>query len=105
MTRSSQSATRTEKDTMGPMEVPGAALYGASTQRAVLNFPMSGRPVPESIIKAYAVLKAACAAVNNRLGRLDDARTRAIVEACREIEDGLPAQGGLALHFPIDIFQ
>jgi len=66
---------------------------------------MSGRPVPEQIIRAYAVLKAACAMVNNKLARLDDARTRLIVEACREIEDGLTAFGGLATHFPIDVFQ
>ncbi|HMN39538.1 MAG TPA: class II fumarate hydratase [Phycisphaerales bacterium] len=97
--------TRTEKDTMGPMEVPAGALYGASTQRAVLNFPMSGRTVPAQIIRAYAILKSACAAVNQKLGRLDEARTRAIGEACREIEDGLPAMGGLPPHFPIDIFQ
>jgi fumarate hydratase class II len=99
------SATRTEKDTMGPMEVPADALYGASTQRAVLNFPMSGRPVPAEIIKAYGLLKAACATVNNKLGRLDDKRTAAILEACREIQDGLPAFGGLSRHFPVDIFQ
>jgi fumarate hydratase, class II len=80
-------------------------LYGASTQRAVLNFPVSGRPVPEPIIRAYAMLKAACAGVNHRLKRLDDARAHAITEACREIEDGLPSFGGLAKHFPIDIFQ
>jgi fumarate hydratase class II len=68
---------------MGAMEVPSWALYGASTQRAVLNFPMSGRPVPEKIIKAYAVLKAACAKVNQDLGRLDEGRARLIREACR----------------------
>jgi fumarate hydratase class II len=90
---------------MGPMDVPATALYGASTQRAVLNFPMSGRAVPEQIIRAYAVLKSSCAAVNHRLGRLDEKRTRAIQEACREIEDGLAAFGGLLPHFPIDIFQ
>ncbi len=97
--------TRTEKDTMGPMEVPSNALYGASTQRAVLNFPMSGRPVPAQIIRAYAVLKACCATVNHKLGRLDERRTKAIVEACHEIGDGMTAFGGLWTHFPIDIFQ
>ncbi|MBM4107991.1 MAG: class II fumarate hydratase [Phycisphaerae bacterium] len=90
---------------MGEMIVPGDVLFGASTQRAVLNFPVSGRPVPESVIKAYALLKAACATVNHRLERLDRDRTNAILEACREIEDGLPAFGGLARHFPIDIYQ
>ncbi|MBX3378082.1 MAG: class II fumarate hydratase [Phycisphaeraceae bacterium] len=90
---------------MGEMEVPQDALYGASTQRAVLNFPVSGRPVPARIIRAYATLKAACATVNNRLDRLDDKRTKSIVEACHEIADGLAPFGGLEKHFPIDIFQ
>ena len=98
-------ATRVEKDSMGEMPVPADVLYGASTQRAVLNFPVSGRPVPETVIKAYAALKAACAAVNHKLGRLDEARAKAIIEACREIEDGLPGLGGIAKHFPIDTFQ
>src|SRR5262245_19132071 len=96
---------RLEKDSMGPMDVPADVLYGASTQRAVLNFPVSGRPVPEPIIKAYALLKAAAAAVNNKLNRLDDERAKAILEACGEVRDGLPAFGGLAKHFPIDIYQ
>ncbi len=98
-------ATRVEKDTMGEMSVPADVLYGASTQRAVLNFPVSGRPVPARIIKAYATLKAACAAVNHKLNRLDRDRFQAIVEACHEIHDGLPAFGGLTRHFPIDIYQ
>jgi fumarate hydratase class II len=97
--------TRIETDSMGPLHVPSDVLYGASTQRAVLNFPVSGRPVPEAIIKAYAILKAACASVNLRLGRLDKPRAEAILEACREIQDGLPAFGGLARHFPVDIYQ
>ncbi len=90
---------------MGEMDVPADALYGASTQRAVLNFPVSGRPIPEAIIRAYALIKAAAAAVNHRLGRLDDHRYRAITEACREITDGLTSFGGLHKHFPIDTFQ
>lgn len=97
--------TRVEKDTMGEMTVPAHVLYGASTQRAVLNFPVSGRTVPEAIIRAYAVLKAACARVNLRLDRLSDDRASSIIEACREIEDGLSSFGGLAAHFPIDIYQ
>jgi fumarate hydratase class II len=97
--------TRVEKDTMGEMQVPADCLYGASTQRAVLNFPVSGRPVPERVITAYALLKAACATVNNRLKRLDYDRCRLIVEACGEIGDGLAGFGGLAKHFPIDIYQ
>ncbi|MCW5765079.1 MAG: class II fumarate hydratase [Phycisphaeraceae bacterium] len=98
-------ATRVEKDTMGEMTVPADVLYGASTQRAVLNFPVSGRPVPFEVIRAYAVLKACCARVNNGLGRLDEGRTRAIVAACRQIEGGLEEHGGWRKHFPIDVFQ
>lgn len=90
---------------MGPMDVPADVLYGASTQRAVLNFPVSGRHVPEEILRAYAILKAACARVNHSLGRLDEKRTAAIEEACREIQDGLVSFGGLSRHFPVDIFQ
>ncbi len=106
MTQTSPSApTRTEKDTMGEMPVPADVLYGASTQRAVLNFPVSGKPVPFPIIRAYAMLKAACARTNQRLGRLDEARTAAIIAACGEIAAGLPQRGGWERHFPIDIFQ
>jgi fumarate hydratase class II len=101
----SATGTRLEKDTMGEMTVPADVLYGASTQRAVLNFPVSGRPVPAAVIKAYAILKASCARTNSRLGRLSKERTDAIVEACREIEDGLPSFGGIAKHFPVDIYQ
>lgn len=89
---------------MGEMLVPADALY-ASTQRAVLNFPVSGRPVLAEVITAYAALKAAYAAVNLKLGPPPEDRTNAILEACREIADGLPRFGGLAKHFPIDIYQ
>src|ERR1041384_577507 len=67
---------RTEKDSMGEMSVPADVLYGASTQRAVLNFPISGRPVPAPIIKAYALIKAAAAATNKKLKRLDHDRAQ-----------------------------
>lgn len=99
------SETRTEKDSMGTMLVPATALYGASTQRAVLNFPISGRPVADEIIRAFAVLKSACAEVNHALGKLDDRRRGDIAAACAAIERGLPEHGGLAPHFPIDTFQ
>lgn len=90
---------------MGPMDVPAWALYGASTQRAVQNFPVSGRAVPAAIIRAYALIKSAAAKANRELGRLDAGRAGAIAEACREIIDGLPAFGGLERHFPVDVFQ
>lgn len=101
----SEQSTRTEKDSMGEMEVPAGALYGASTQRAVLNFPVSGRPVPRELVLAYALLKDVAAQVNAQLGRLDEGRARAISEACAQIAEGLPAHGGLEAHFPVDVFQ
>lgn len=98
-------STRTEKDSMGAMEVPADVLYGASTQRAVLNFPVSGRVVPEEVIRAFALLKAASAEVNRDLGKLDAERAAAIVRACEEIGSGLSERGGLGRHFPVDVFQ
>jgi fumarate hydratase class II len=98
-------ATRVEKDTMGEMPVPADVLYGASTQRAVLNFPVSGRPLPFGIIQAYALLKSACAAVNLKLRRLDKGRADGIARACDAIYAGLPDHGGWAKHFPVDVFQ
>ncbi|MFG0259498.1 MAG: class II fumarate hydratase, partial [Phycisphaerales bacterium JB041] len=96
---------RTEKDSMGSLSVPSDVLYGASTQRAVLNFPVSGRPVPEEIIRAFALLKAAAAEVNRDLGKLDADRAAAIVAACGRIDAGLEDLGGIARHFPVDTFQ
>ncbi|MBK7406440.1 MAG: class II fumarate hydratase [Phycisphaerales bacterium] len=101
----SAAGTRTEKDSMGAMPVPADVLYGASTQRAVLNFPVSGRPVPEEVIHAFAMLKAAAAAVNRELGKLDAERAEAIVAACGEVAAGLGTRGGIARHFPVDIYQ
>ncbi len=100
-----ENQTRIERDSMGEMEVPADVLYGASTQRAVENFPVSGRAMPDQLIRAYAMLKASCAVVNEKLGKLDAKRSAAIVEACNEIIDGLPAFGGLERHFPVDVFQ
>ena len=96
---------------MGEMSVPAHVLYGATTQRAVLNFPVSGRPVPPQVIHAFALLKKACAESNKELGKLDAKRAKLIQNACDEIaiafSDG-PAGGDAAAmmeHFPIDIFQ
>lgn len=90
---------------MGEMTVPADVLYGASTQRAVLNFPISGRPVPHEIISAYALIKRAAAAVNFELGLLDKQRAQLIIDACRELAEGLIHHGGTGRHFPIDVFQ
>jgi fumarate hydratase class II len=107
----SKSNTRIERDSMGDMTVPAHVLYGASTQRAVLNFPVSGRPVPPHVIHAYALLKKAAAQVNVDLKKLDARRGRLIVRACDDIAsafdngyDGEAAQQ-MMQHFPIDIFQ
>ena len=81
--------TRIERDSMGEMTVPAHVLYGATTQRAVLNFPISGRPVPAETISAFAHLKRACAEVNRGLEKLDARRMRLISNACNEIIDGL----------------
>jgi len=101
----SPDSTRIEKDSMGEMHVPADVLYGASTQRAVLNFPISGRPVPSEVIFAFARLKTATARANQTLGKLPKPKADAIVEACDEILAGLGDRGGVARHFPVDIFQ
>jgi len=104
-TTTHEAPTRIEKDSMGEMRVPADVLYGASTQRAVINFPISGRRVPESVIHAYALLKHACAQTNASLGLLGALRAERITQACDQIAQGLPDHGGIARHFPIDIFQ
>jgi fumarate hydratase class II len=92
--------TRTEKDSMGAMEVPAEALYGASTQRAVLNFPVSGCRFGREFIRALAMIKWAAAEANFELGRLDEMRTTLIARAAQEIMDGRhDAQ------FPVDLYQ
>src|SRR5690606_32533241 len=65
---------RTERDSMGDMQVPDEALYGASTQRAVLNFPISGRPMPPAFIHGLGLVKLACAQANEELGLLPRAK-------------------------------
>ena len=102
---STNEPTRIEKDSMGEMPVPSDVLYGASTQRAVLNFPISGVPVPESMILAFATLKTATAKANLELGKLSQPKADAIVDACNTILGGMHDRGGIARHFPIDIFQ
>ena len=91
---------RTEHDTMGDMPVPDDALYGASTARAVLNFPISGRPMPEALLRSLALVKIACAGANEELGRLAPEKSRLIRQIAAEI-----AEGRLTAHFPIDVFQ
>ncbi|WP_456267456.1 class II fumarate hydratase [Kushneria sp. AK178] len=92
--------SRTEKDSMGELEVPMAALYGAQTQRAINNFPVSGQPMPASFIAAVARVKRAAAEVNLDLGLLDEGRALAIVKAADAI-----IRGEHDDQFPIDIYQ
>ena len=91
---------RTERDSMGEMAVPDDALYGASTQRAVLNFPISGRPLPPAYIRGLGLVKWACARANEELGLLDAAKSAAIQQVALEI-----AAGALTAQFPVDVFQ
>lgn len=91
---------RTEKDSMGMMEVPDDALYGASTQRAVLNFPISGHRMPDGFVRSCGLLKLAAAQANRKLGRLEEEKAVAIQKAAREIAEGKHAE-----HFPVDVFQ
>ncbi len=85
---------------MGTMEVPAEALYGASTQRAVLNFPVSGYRFGREFIRALGMVKWAAAEANLELGKLDDHRATLIAQAAEEV-----MAGKHDLHFPIDIFQ
>src|SRR5256886_8252493 len=92
--------TRMEKDSMGEMSLPESALYGASTQRAVLNFPVSGYRFSRAFIRALGVIKWAAAQANHDLGLLDAERSALIVQAAEEV-----IEGKLDDHFPLDIFQ
>jgi len=85
---------------MGEMEVPADAYYGASTQRAVLNFPISGQPFPRRFIRALGLVKRAAAQTNRDLGLLPRRRARAIAAAAQEVIDGK-----LDDQFPIDVYQ
>jgi fumarate hydratase class II len=91
---------RIERDTMGEVAVPIDALYRAQTQRAVENFPISGRGLERSQIRALGLVKAACARVNAKLGVLDSGLAEAIASAADEV-----AAGEHDDQFPIDVFQ
>ena len=85
---------------MGTMEVPANALYGASTQRAVLNFPVSGQGFGREFIRALGLVKWSAAEANLELGKLDEDKATLIARAAQEVIDG-----ALDAHFPIDIYQ
>lgn len=94
------SDTRIESDSMGEMAVPTSALYGASTQRAVLNFPVSHRPVDPLMVHAYGLIKLAAARANGELGVVDTDKTAIIEQAAREVLEGQHDE-----HFPVDTYQ
>jgi fumarate hydratase, class II len=96
----SENQFRIEHDTMGEVKVPASALWRAQTQRAVENFPISGRGLERAQIRALGLLKGAAARVNERLGVLDAEIARAIANAADEVADGQHDE-----HFPIDVFQ
>ncbi len=91
---------RVERDSMGELKVPADALWGAQTQRAVENFPISGLTMPREFIRALGLIKAAAAETNASLGLLDKDIARAISQAANEV-----AEGEHDAHFPIDVFQ
>ena len=94
------STYRIEKDSMGELQVPQQAAYGAQTQRAVENFPVSGIAMPTGFIQALGLVKQACANANHALGGLDENRRRAISSICDDVIDGK-----LMHQFPLDVFQ
>ena len=79
---------RIERDSMGEMQVPDNAYYGAQTQRAFENFPVSDLKLPIPTIKALGIIKRSAAIVNNKLEILDNDRKNAIIEAADEIIEG-----------------
>jgi fumarate hydratase class II len=98
--RTAASGYRTEHDTMGEVQVPVDALWRAQTQRAVQNFPISGRGLERAQIRALGLVKAAAARVNGKIGVLDAEKAEAIAAAADRV-----AAGEFDEHFPIDVFQ
>jgi fumarate hydratase class II len=88
------------RDSLGEVEVPDGVLWGASTQRAIANFPVSGERMPRRFLQALGLVKEAAAVANEALGVLDAPRAQAIRAAAREV-----AEGALDAHFPVDVFQ
>ena len=91
---------RTEKDSMGELKVPADALYGAQTQRAVENFPISGLVMPRQFIRALGLIKTACAGANTKLGLMTKDVESSVKKASMSV-----ASGDYDDHFPIDVFQ
>ncbi|HER33869.1 MAG TPA: aspartate ammonia-lyase, partial [Halothiobacillaceae bacterium] len=97
-------AERIEHDSLGEVRLPAEALYGPQTQRAVDNFPVSGRPMPVALIDALCRIKSACARGNQQIGALDAGRADAIVAVAGRLVTGL-AEGRFRDAFPVDVYQ
>jgi fumarate hydratase class II len=91
---------RVERDSMGEVKVPAKAYYAAQTQRAVFNFPVSGRPLPVRLVRALGLVKIAAATANRDLGKLKPELAEPILKAAREV-----AAGKFDAEFPVDIYQ
>ena len=91
---------RTERDTMGEMQVPASALFGAHTARAIQNFPISGKRFPRSFIRALGMIKSVAANINGRTGNLPATLAAAIERAAEEVVEGRYDD-----EFLVDIFQ
>src|SRR5437870_2512820 len=91
---------RLDRDSMGEVKVPSSAYYGAETQRAVQNFPISGLRLPKEFIQAMALVKLSAARANMQLGLLDSKKGEAIVSAAKEV-----MEGALYDQFVVDVFQ
>jgi len=94
------SATRTESDSFGPLEVPADKYWGAQTQRSLMNFPIGWERQPIAVIRALGIIKKACAQANKTSGKLDSRRAGAIIEAADEV-----IGGKLDAHFPLVVWQ
>src|ERR1700688_4616985 len=95
-----QSATRTEKDSLGTKEIPAEVYYGIQTARAVENYPISGMRAHPTLIRAFGMVKEAAAEANRELGLLDEKIANAIIQAAKEV-----AQGKWDREFVVDVFQ
>ena len=93
-------ATRTETDSFGPLEVPADKYWGAQTQRSIMNFPIGWEKQPVAIVRALGVIKKACAMANKELGKLDAERADAIIQAAGEV-----VEGKLDDNFPLVVWQ
>src|SRR5258707_9698811 len=92
--------TRIESDSMGEIEVPGDKYWGAQTERSLLHFNIGFDVMPREMIRAFGILKKACALVNQDLGKLTAEKTKVIVQACDEV-----IAGKLDAHFPLRVWQ